>query len=132
MANMPAILLTAKFYATAMRLGIISLRMSEKTTHTDEDLGKGAVEQDRPDEETNVSFGGQSGHRDQDSLLKSSDSDFPEPGQNEEHTGEPQGRNQLNADTAGCGKSEAEGTQKATGSSQKENQNKSKDDPLAS
>ena len=42
---------------------------------------------------------GQIGHRDQDALLKSSDSDFPEPGQNEEHTGEPQARNQLNRDT---------------------------------
>ena len=55
----------------------------------DEDAGKGAVEQDSPGEETNVSTTGQIGHRDQDPLLESSDSDFPEPGENEEHTGEP-------------------------------------------
>jgi hypothetical protein len=65
----------------------------------DEDAGKGAVEQGRPGEKTNTSLAGQIGHRDQDALLKSSDSDFPEPGQNEEHTGEPQARNQLNRDT---------------------------------
>jgi hypothetical protein len=31
----------------------------------------------------------QLGHRDQDSMLKDADSDFPEPGQNPEHSGEP-------------------------------------------
>jgi len=30
----------------------------------------------------------QLGHRDQDPLIKDADSDFPEPGNNEEHTGE--------------------------------------------
>ena len=69
------------------------------TNTRDEDSGKGAVEQDRPGQKTNVSRTGQIGHRDQDALLKSSDSDFPEAGQNEEHTGEPQARNQLNRDT---------------------------------
>ena len=68
-------------------------------TTRDEDSGKGAVEQGRPGEKTNTSLAGQLGHRDQDALLKSSDSDFPEPGQNEEHTGEPQTRSQLNRDT---------------------------------
>jgi len=33
---------------------------------------------------------GQLGHRDQDSMLKSADTDFPEPGESPEHTGEPQ------------------------------------------
>jgi hypothetical protein len=65
----------------------------------DEDSSKGAVEQDRRGQATNVSRTGEIGHRDQDALLKSSDSDFPEPGQNEEHTGEPQARNQLKRDT---------------------------------
>jgi hypothetical protein len=60
-----------------------------ETTH-DEDAGKGAVEQDRPEESTNVSQAGQLGHRDQDPMLKDANSDFPEPGENEEHTGEPQ------------------------------------------
>jgi hypothetical protein len=65
----------------------------------DEYAGKGAVESDRPGEKTNVSPTGQIGQRDQDPLLKSSDSDYPEPGQNEEHTGEPRTRNELGRDT---------------------------------
>jgi hypothetical protein len=74
--------------------------MSNNARNTrDEDSGKGAVEQDQPGQETNVSRTGEIGHRNQDALLKSSDSDFPESGQNEEHTGEAQGRNQLNRDT---------------------------------
>jgi hypothetical protein len=59
----------------------------------DEDAGKGAVEQDSPGEETNMSTTGQIGHRDQDPLMESSDSDFPETGENEEHTGEPNAGN---------------------------------------
>ena len=55
----------------------------------DQDRGKGAVEQDRPQESGNTSMPGQLGHRDQDSLLKSSDTDFPEPGGSPEHSGEP-------------------------------------------
>ena len=100
--------------------------MSDKElSHRDEDAGKGAVEQDRPDEETNVSRTGEIGHRNQDALLKSSDSDFPEPGQNEEHTGEPQGPNELQRDTkVGC-------QGETPGSQQKNNQNKEKNDPLA-
>jgi hypothetical protein len=54
----------------------------------DQDRGKGAVEQDKPDQADNTSMQGQLGHRDQDSLLKSSDTDFPEPGENPEHSGE--------------------------------------------
>lgn len=55
----------------------------------DQDRGKGAVEQDRPQEPGNTSMSGQLGHRDQDPLLKSSDTDFPEPGGSPEHSGEP-------------------------------------------
>lgn len=95
----------------------------------DEDSGKGAVEQDRRDQPTNVSMTGQTGHRDQDPLLKSNDSDYPEPGQNEEHTGEPQDHNQL-ADDSGCSP-EGKTQDQDPGFRQKENQNKSKDDPLA-
>ncbi len=62
--------------------------MSEK--EKDQDCSKGAVEQDRPNDPTNVSMQGQLGHRDQDTMLKSADSDFPEPGNNEEHSGEPE------------------------------------------
>ncbi len=55
----------------------------------DQDRGKGAVEQDRPQEPGNTSMSGQQGHRDQDPMLKSSDTDFPEPGSSPEHSGEP-------------------------------------------
>jgi hypothetical protein len=57
----------------------------------DQDRGKGAVEQDERNEPGNTSLQGQLGHRDQDPLLKSSDSDFPEPGENPEHSGEKEG-----------------------------------------
>jgi hypothetical protein len=58
----------------------------------DQDQGKGAVEQDeRTDKDkTNTSLGGQLGHRTEDPMVKSSDSDFPEPGGNPEHSGEPE------------------------------------------
>ncbi len=55
-------------------------------TH-DQDRGKGAIEQDDRREPSNVSLAGQLGHRDQSPLLKGADSDFPEPGQNPEHSG---------------------------------------------
>ena len=97
--------------------------------HHDEDAGKGAVEQDRPDQKTNTSLTGQNGHRDQDPMLKSGNTDFPESGENEEHTGEPHGRNELDRDTNP--NSEGATQDQDPGSRQKENQNKSKDDPLA-
>jgi len=62
--------------------------MTNLKSERDQDRGKGAVEQDRPSQDGNTSMQGQIGHRDQDPLLKSSDSDFPEPGPNPEHTGE--------------------------------------------
>jgi hypothetical protein len=56
----------------------------------DQDRGKGAVEQDKPEAQAgNTSMEGQLGHRDQDPLLKSSDTDFPEPAAGPEHSGEP-------------------------------------------
>ena len=55
----------------------------------DQDCFKGAVEGDGK-EQDNTSMAGQLGHRDQDPLLKSSDTDFPEPGENPEHSGEPE------------------------------------------
>lgn len=56
----------------------------------DQDRGKGAVEQDKPEAKPgNTSMQGQLGHRDQDPMLKSSDTDFPEPGQGPEQSGEP-------------------------------------------
>jgi hypothetical protein len=56
----------------------------------DQDCGKGAVESMR---DSNNSLQGQLGHRDQNPLLKSSDTDFPEPGGNPEHSGEPETKN---------------------------------------
>jgi hypothetical protein len=58
-------------------------------TTTDEDVSKGAVESDANGEGSNVSLEGQLGHRNQDPMLKDSDTDFPEPDAVEEHTGEP-------------------------------------------
>ena len=58
-------------------------------TSKDQDCGKGAVEQDSPATPTNTSMQGQLGHRTNDPLIKDNDSDFPEPGGNEEHSGVP-------------------------------------------
>jgi hypothetical protein len=56
----------------------------------DQDAGKGAVEQDAPGQKTNVSTTGQLPHRNENPLVKASDTDYPEPGENEEHSGEPE------------------------------------------
>lgn len=56
----------------------------------DNDLHKGAFEADNPFEKSSTSMRGQLGHRDQDPMLKGSDTDFPEPGENPEHSGEKQ------------------------------------------
>jgi hypothetical protein len=60
------------------------------TISKDQDRSKGAVEQDEKDSSGNAGLQGQLGHRDQDPLLKSADTDFPEPGGSPEHTGEPE------------------------------------------
>jgi hypothetical protein len=61
-----------------------------KQEHPDSDFKKGAVEEESsaPSTDGNPNLHGQLGHRDQDEMLKDSDSDFPEPGPNEEHSGE--------------------------------------------
>lgn len=60
----------------------------------------GAVEQDSPEQPTNVApLTEQPDHRYQDPLNKQNDSGLPERGQNEEFTGESQGRNELDLDT---------------------------------
>jgi len=53
----------------------------------DQDREKGAVEQDERTQTGNTSMQGQLGHRDQHPMLKAADTDFPEPGENPEHTG---------------------------------------------
>lgn len=64
-----------------------------KDLDKDQDREKGAVEQDERTQKGNTSMNGQLGHRDQNPMLKNADSDFPEPGENAEHTGEKQGQN---------------------------------------
>jgi hypothetical protein len=61
-----------------------------KQEHPDSDLHKGAVEEESTVPATNREpyLQGQLGHRDEDELLKDSDTDFPEPGNNPEHSGE--------------------------------------------
>ncbi len=61
----------------------------QKTTN-DPDGSKGAVEQNSPNQSTNTSMEGQLPHRTSNSIVKSSDTDFPEPGENPEHSGEPE------------------------------------------
>ncbi len=63
--------------------------MTEKKK--DSFANKGAVEQDSPEQKTNTSLQGQLPHRNENPLVKSSDTDFPEPGENPEHSGEPEG-----------------------------------------
>lgn len=56
----------------------------------DQDARKGAKETENHEGDGNIGLQEQLGHRDQDPMLKDADSDFPEPGQNPEHSGEPQ------------------------------------------
>ena len=51
----------------------------------DNDLQKGTVENGR---DNDSSLAGQLPHREADPLIKANDTDFPEPGENPEHTGQ--------------------------------------------
>ena len=64
----------------------------------DQDREKGAVEQDERTQRSNTSMQGQLGHRDQDPMLKAADTDFPEPGENPEHTGGAEALDELAVD----------------------------------
>ena len=55
----------------------------------DQDATKGAQETEDHKLPGNVGLQEQLGHRDQDPMLKDADTDFPEPGENPEHSGEP-------------------------------------------
>jgi hypothetical protein len=59
-----------------------------KISDNDPDKAKGAVEPEEHDHQQNAGLASQLGHRDQDPLLKAADSDFPEPGESPEHSGE--------------------------------------------
>jgi len=54
----------------------------------DQDTHKGATETENHETPGNIGLQEQLGHRDQDPMLKDADTDFPEPGENPEHTGE--------------------------------------------
>lgn len=55
----------------------------------DQDTAKGATEAEDHKIKGNIGLQEQLGHRDQDPMLKDADTDFPEPGENPEHSGEP-------------------------------------------
>lgn len=57
-------------------------------TKTDQDTAKGAIETEDHNTPGNLGLQLQLGHRDQDPLIKGADTDFPEPGENPEHSGE--------------------------------------------
>ena len=56
---------------------------------TDQDTAKDATETEDHKIPGNIGLQQQLGHRDQDPLIKGADSDFPEPGENPEHSGGP-------------------------------------------
>jgi hypothetical protein len=85
----------------ALLPGVLCLMKRTETAYEN----TGAVEQDRPDQETNVApLREQLDHRWQDPLNKQNDSGLAERGQNPEYTGEPESVNELEGDTkASCG-----------------------------
>ena len=62
----------------------------------DQDRSKGAVEEESSSSHANE-MQSQLGHRDQDPMLKSADTDFPEPGGGPEHSGEPEAKKKPGA-----------------------------------
>ncbi len=88
----------------------------------DNDFRKGAFEEDNPYDKPQTSMRGQLPHRDQDPMLKAADTDFPEPGENPEHSGE---LSEPEADPEG------EMQDQDPGHRQKQGQNKRKEDDLA-
>lgn len=95
----------------------------------------GAVEQDRPGQETNVaSFEEQLDHTYQDPFNKANDSGMASRGQTPEYTGEKQEGNELEKDTDAKVEKDREDEEvvdQDPGERQKENQNEKKDDDLA-
>ena len=59
------------------------------TNKSDQDTAKGATETEDHNTPGNIGLQQQLGHRDQDPMLKDADTDFPEPGENPEHSGNP-------------------------------------------
>ena len=59
-----------------------------KISENDPDRAKGAVETEEHHHDGNLGLSEQLGHRDQDPQIKNADTDFPEPGNSPEHSGE--------------------------------------------
>jgi hypothetical protein len=66
-----------------------------KISANDPDSAKGAVEVEEHHHDGNIGLEEQLGHRDQDPRIKGADTDFPEPGENPEHSGEPTEKKQA-------------------------------------
>ena len=62
------------------------MQMKSPEDSHDNDIHKGAVEDDQPKQEHNTSMRGQLGHRKKGEMIDGNDSDYPEPGENPEHT----------------------------------------------
>jgi hypothetical protein len=62
--------------------------MTSNHLKNDPDRSKGATETEEHHHDGNQGLSEQLGHRDQDPLVKGADTDFPEPGENPEHSGE--------------------------------------------
>jgi hypothetical protein len=114
--------------------------MTEKPSR-DPDAGKGAVDTDAPEQRDQVSIDGQLPHP-MTGDYDGADTDFPEPGPREEHTGESMSdsnrtdqkkapQSDRNPSSQGTNP-EAENQTQEPGFSQKTNQNQQKEDPLAS
>ncbi|MDT8066549.1 MAG: hypothetical protein ROO76_00120 [Terriglobia bacterium] len=92
----------------------------------------GAVEQDRPEQKTNVApLRAQLDHRFEDPFNKANDSGMNNRGQTPEFTGERQEGNELERDTNSNVEKDEEEVDQDPGERQKENQNEKKDDDLA-
>ena len=109
------------------------------TEDRDADTGKGAVEQDKPEQPDNTSLSGQLPHRPDNKMIRGNDTDFPEPGENPEHSGEPQDQ-RMNSQEDSAKKPEEETKEvnpeganqnQDPGQRQKQNQADKKDDDLA-
>ena len=109
------------------RRALIFVRM----TPTDPFRNKGAVEQQAPQQDGNESQRGQLGHRNQDPLVKSNDAGMPEPGENPEHTGEPELGSLYMRDEPEEQDPEGAEQDPDPGQRQKRNQGDEKEDPLA-
>jgi hypothetical protein len=75
-------------YATRGRQNSISSPEEIYMPGQDNDVKKGAVESESPHQHSQTSLEGQLPHRTEDTRIKGKDTDFPEPGENPEHSGQ--------------------------------------------